>query len=92
MTLADLAGFLSDPKSREDMLRRAQAMSQSGARGFTTGLLGGPVDLANMAMGGAGGDKPVMGSALRRRMPEHRWQSLAAGSSSRAVLLRVLGF
>jgi hypothetical protein len=87
MTLADLAGFLSDPKSREDMLRRAQAMSQSGARGFTTGLLGGPVDLANMAMGGAGGDKPVMGSewigdklsgmGLLSGKPEGAGQSLA---------------
>jgi hypothetical protein len=87
MTLADLAGFLSDPKSREDMLRRAQAMSQSGARGFTTGLLGGPVDLANMAMGGAGGEKPVMGSewigdklsgmGLLSGKPEGAGQSLA---------------
>lgn len=61
-TLAELAGFFADPQSREEMARRALAMAQSGARGFTTGLLGGPVDIANMAMGGIGGNKPVMGS------------------------------
>lgn len=37
-------------------------LAQSGARGFTTGLLGAPVDIANMALGNVGGDKPVMGS------------------------------
>jgi hypothetical protein len=62
MTLTDLAGFFSDPQALEDMKRRAAGMAQSGARGFTTGLLGAPVDLANMAMGGAGGERPVMGS------------------------------
>lgn len=36
--------------------------AQSGARGFTTGLLGGPVDIANIMLGGAGGQSPVMGS------------------------------
>jgi hypothetical protein len=62
VTLAELAGFFADPQAQEDMRRRALSMAQSGARGFTTGLLGGPVDLANMAMGGAGGERPVMGS------------------------------
>jgi hypothetical protein len=61
MTLADLAGFFSDPTARDDMKRRAVTLAQLGARGFTTGLLGAPVDLANMAMGGAGGERPVMG-------------------------------
>lgn len=31
-------------------------------RGFVSGTLGGPVDLANAAMGGVGGQQPVMGS------------------------------
>jgi hypothetical protein len=62
VTLAELAGFFADPQAQEDMRRRALSMAQSGARGFTTGLLGAPVDLANMAMGGAGGERPVMGS------------------------------
>ena len=31
------------------------------ARGVTTGVLGGPVDLANMLLAGKGGEKPVMG-------------------------------
>lgn len=62
MTLADLAGFVSDPQVSDDMKRRALALAQSGARGFTSGLLGGPVDIANMMMGGAGGEQPVMGS------------------------------
>jgi hypothetical protein len=31
-------------------------------RGFVSGTLGGPVDLANAAMGGIGGQQPVMGS------------------------------
>lgn len=31
-------------------------------RGLVSGTLGGPVDLANAAMGGVGGDQPVMGS------------------------------
>jgi hypothetical protein len=36
-------------------------LAQSGARGFTTGLLGAPVDIANTMLGGVGGKKPVMG-------------------------------
>lgn len=31
-------------------------------RGFVTGLLGGPVDLANALLGGVGGDEPFLGS------------------------------
>lgn len=42
-----------------DLLR----LAQSGARGFTTGLLGAPVDIANTMMAVVGGQKPVMGSA-----------------------------
>jgi hypothetical protein len=59
--VSDLSGFLSDPQALEDMKRRALALAQSGARGFTTGLLGAPVDIANTVMGGAGGERPVMG-------------------------------
>jgi hypothetical protein len=59
--VSDLSGFLSDPQALEDMKRRALALAQSGARGFTTGLLGAPVDIANTMLGGAGGERPVMG-------------------------------
>jgi hypothetical protein len=61
MTLADLAGFFSDPTAQDDMKRRAVSLAQLGARGFTTGLLGAPVDIANTMLGGVGGERPVMG-------------------------------
>jgi hypothetical protein len=53
--------FVSDPQAREEMRRRAMSLAQSGARGFTTGVLGGPVDIANVLMAGAGGEQPVGG-------------------------------
>lgn len=37
-------------------------LAKQGSRGFTTGLLGAPVDIANTMLGGAGGQSPVMGS------------------------------
>lgn len=37
-------------------------LARMGARGMTTGTLGGPVDLINLLMLGAAGEKPVMGS------------------------------
>lgn len=46
----------------EGDLQRLLTLAQSGARGFTTGLLGAPVDIANTLMAGAGGQQPVMGS------------------------------
>ena len=56
-----LLDFLRDPQAQDDMKRRALALAKSGARGFTTGLLGMPVDIANAMMAGRGGEKPVMG-------------------------------
>lgn len=38
-----------------------QELAAQGVRGMTTGLLGGPVDLMNLLLLGAGGEKPVMG-------------------------------